>query len=125
MIGMVDQLRVFVLMALAWAVIAQAAPSSPTGALPADRVQVNDIPLSDVVTIPTIGSRAESPASDGLLRERTSIPGIDLDQSHNAFTISTTIGSVRTHLPNWLPQAGARPTYAIPSVQILFCTWLA
>ena len=133
MVGLLQRPRMLAL-ALAWAVIAQAAQSSDAICQP-DCIETQSIATDDVdvqgstpivqATTPTIGSRADSPASEGLLRERTSAPGFDFDQSNSTFAFSTRTEATRARFPDWLPQAGARPTYAGPSIQILFCTWLA
>jgi hypothetical protein len=80
---------------------------------------------SNDASLPSVSNCESAPVSEGLLPERRSQISVELKQSKDTSIGSTVDQGVRQRRPAWLGQSGLRPVFVEPSVQILFCTWLA
>jgi hypothetical protein len=74
---------------------------------------------------PAVCQGSPSQAPEGLRQERPS-PGVKLRPTPPAFALSAARPCPKDQAPDWLcPSRARRTTFPKPSLQLLFCTWLA
>ena len=116
------------LVALFQAVVAHSAAASPT--------EFTAFPFHSRLADPLDGIRGcnpssslnssiSMPVSEGLLPVHHSQICVELKQSKQASIDQLADQAVCHVRPLWLGPMGLRPIFAAPSLQVLFCTWLA
>ncbi len=115
------------LVALFQAIVAHSASSSPTESYAFLFHSSSADPFEDIPGTspsPSVGSLVSIPVSEALLPVHHSQMCVELKQSKQA-SIDQLADQTAWHVrPVWLSPTGLRPIFAVPSLQILFCTWL-